>query len=223
MRRTLLVLVSTVGLLAGGASFWAGYKIKPFSAAHANTYAAKDSHDGITVAAEPYDQAQKILQVFDVDFRRANDVAVLVVISNDRDEEIRVDGNSIELTGARMDSVEATPADTVVRDVYYGKRKQRSGAPPIRIGLPGGLGGGKGVDKNFETARADFLSKEFGTKLIAPHTSAYGFVFFEGTSLVGRKVYLPTIRITRSPDPKRVGHELMFYEVDLKPAFLGHE
>jgi hypothetical protein len=85
---------------------------------------------------------------------------------------------------------------------------------------------GGNPQKDFINARADFLSKELGDKFVPPHSTAYGFVFYEtpelGSALVGGKIYIPQVRIRRSADPKQVGRELLFYEIDLRPAIAGH-
>ena len=221
MSRKFSAFLLVWGLVAVAPILQARYKTKPFSVSHAKTFAATDSHDGITIAAEPYDQPEKIRQVFDADLLRAGYVAVLVVVSNDSDNEIRVDGNSIELTGSHVDSIWPTPTDTVLQDVFFGKHRIRSGAPPIGIGIPGRGGSSRVGNKDFENARTDFLTKELGDKFVPAHSTAYGFLFYEARNLVGRKVYIPDVRITRSSDPKRVGHALLFFEVDLKPAFQG--
>jgi len=71
----------------------------------------------------------------------------------------------------------------------------------------------------------DFMSKEFGRKWVAPHSTAYGFLFYPTPQLdlylVGSKVYVPHVRISRSPDPKRVHTELLFFEVELKEGIVG--
>lgn len=62
-------------------------------------------------------------------------------------------------------------------------------------------------------------------KFVPPHASEHGFLFYDleydGATLRGRKIYVPKVRITRSPDPKRVGTDLLFFEIDLKPALVG--
>jgi hypothetical protein len=201
----------------------AGYKVKPFSAGHAKSFLALDSHDRITIAAEPYDRSDKVLQVFDRDPGRENFVTVLIVVSNDSEDEIELNGNEVELTSAKSRGLHPTPTDDVVRELFHLKNRRRSSSGKIGIG---GVGLGGNPEKDFINAQADFLSKELGDKFVPPHSTAYGFVFYEtpelGAALVGGKIYIPRVRIRRSSDPKQVGRELLFYEVDLKPAIIGH-
>jgi hypothetical protein len=215
-------------LFVSGAVFVAGtvlggYKVKSFSAGHAKSFLAFDSHDKITIAAEPYDRSEKVLQVFDRDPARENFVTVLIVVSNDRDDEIEVDGNEVELTTDKSRGLHPTPADDVVRGLFHFKDRHRSSSGKIGIG---GMGLGANPEKDFMNARTDFLSKELGDKFIPSHSTGYGFVFYEtpqlGAALVGGKIYIPRVRIRRAADPKQVGRELLFYEVDLKPAIIGH-
>jgi hypothetical protein len=201
----------------------AGYKVKPFSTGPARSYLALDSHDKITIAAEPYDRSEKVLEVFDRDPSRENFVTVLIVVSNDSDDEIEVNGIEVDLANAKLHALHPTPTEDVVREIFYPKDRRPSS--PGKIGI-GGVGLGGNPQKDFMNARADFLSKELGDKFIPPHTTAYGFVFYEtpqlGAALVGGKIYIPRVRIRRSADPKQIGRELLFYEIDLKPAIAGH-
>lgn len=223
MRRKRFFILSVLVAVATSTIVFAGYKVKPFAASHAGTFPARDSHDHITIAADPYDRPDRLRQVFDVDLMRASYVAVLIVVSNDSSDEIQLNGSQIELVAARRDPLGPTPADEVVRDVFFGDRRRRDGSPPVRVGIPVGIG--RNPSKDFENARADFLSKEFGKKFIPAHSTAYGFVFYQtdqlGAAFVGGRIYVPKIRITRSSDPHQVGRDLLYYEVDLKPAIVG--
>jgi len=213
---------SLLGAVLVTAPLLAGYKVKPFFAGHARTFAASDSHDEITIAAEPYDQPEKVLQVFDRDPGPENFVTVLIVVSNDSDDEIELNGNEVELANPRLRGLHPTPTDDVVREIFPSKNRRRSSSGGIGIGVP--FGGSS--DKDFASAQADFFSKELGDRFVAPHSTAYGFVFYKsperGAALVGANIYVPRVRIRRSRDPQRVGRELRFYEIDLKPAIVGH-
>jgi hypothetical protein len=199
----------------------AGYKVKPFSVSHAKVFAASDSHDNIAVAAEPYDETEKVLRVFDRDPARANYITVLIVVSNDSDMEIELNSRLIELSRMRGGALHTTSAEDVVRDIFFSTSLPRNPAPKVGLGIP--LGGNS--NKDFESARIDFLSKELGDKFVAPHSTAYGFIFFEtrelGGALVGGKIYIPKVTVRRSRDSRQVGRDLMFYEIDLKPAIIG--
>jgi hypothetical protein len=221
VRNILYACLMCVLLLASGTTD-AGYKVKPFSASHAKVFAAHDSHDNITIAAEPYDQPERILQVFDRDPSKANYVTVLIVVSNDGNDEIELDANDIQLTRPPSGAAKSTPADDVVRDLFYPRDRRRSSGGRVGIGF--GIKGNP--ERDYMDARADFLSKEFGHRFVAPHSTAYGFVFYEtpqlGAALIGAKIYVPQVLVRRSTNPKQAGRELMFYEVDLKNAIVGH-
>lgn len=225
VRRKRFFILFAFVVASASSLIFAGYKVRPFSASHADTFPARDSHDHITIAADPYDRPERLRQVFDVDLMRANYVAVLVVVSNDSPDEIQLDGSVIELVGMRREPLRPTPPEEVIRDVFFGDRRRRDGSPPVRVGIPGGVGIGRNPSKDFENARADFLSKEFGKRFIPAHTTAYGFLFYEtdqlGAVFVGSRIYVPKVLISRAPDPRQVGRELLFYEVDLKPAIVG--
>lgn len=223
MSKKLAWTLFVIGAVFVACPIQAGYKVKPFSTGHAKSYLAFDSHDKISIAAEPYDRSEKVLGVFDRDPSRENFVTVLIVVSNDSDDEIEVNGMEVELANTKTHTLHTTPTEDVVREIFYPKDRRRSS--PGKIGI-GGVGLGGNPQKDFINARADFLSKELGDKFVPPHSTAYGFVFYEtpelGAAFVGGKIYIPKVRIRRSADPKQVGRELLFYEIDLKPAIAGH-
>ncbi|MBZ5536470.1 MAG: hypothetical protein LAO31_10980 [Acidobacteriia bacterium] len=223
MSKKLACTLFVVGAVFVARLVLAGYKVKPFSTGHAKSYLALDSHDKITIAAQPYDRPEKVLEVFDRDPSRQNFVTVLIVVSNDSDDEIEVDGIEVELANSKLHALHPTPTEDVVREIFYPKDRRRDSKGKIGIG---GIGLGGNPEKDFTNARADFLSKELGDKFIPPHSTASGFVFYETpqleAALVGGKIYIPRVRIRRSADPKQVGRELLFYEIDLKPAIVGH-
>lgn len=222
MVERLFGLLMVLCLSAAPCQAFAGYKAKPFSASHAKVFLAYDSHDNITIAAEPYDTPEKVLHVFDRDPSQAGYVTLLVVVSNDGDSEIELNSNEFELTRGRQGSLHPTPADDVIREIFYAKEHTRRPPGGVKVGRERG----GNSDKDFLNARADFLSKEFGQKFIPAHSTSYGFVFYEtpqlGAALIGAKVYIPKIRIRRSASPNQVGREVLFYEIDLKPAVIGH-
>jgi hypothetical protein len=223
MSKKLACALFVIGAVFVARPVLAGYKVKPFSTGHAKSYLAFDSHDKITIAAQPYDRPEKVLEVFDRDPSRQDFVTVLIVVSNDSDDEIEVDGIEVELANSKLHALHPTPTEDVVREIFYPKDRRRGSKGKIGIG---GVGLGGNSQKDFMNARADFLSKELGDKFIPPHGTAYGFVFYETpqreAALVGGKIYIPRVRIRRSADPRQVGRELLFYEIDLKPAIIGH-
>jgi hypothetical protein len=223
MSKKLACTLFVIGAVFVARPVLAGYKVKPFSTGSAKSYLAYDSHDKITIAAQPYDRPEKVLEVFDRDPSRQNFVTVLIVVSNDSEDEIEVDGIEVELANSKLHALHPTPTEDVVRELFYPSDRRRSSKGKIGIG---GVGLGGNPQKDFMNARADFLSKELGDKFIPPHSTAYGFVFYETpqleAALVGGKIYIPRVRIRRSADPKQVGRELLFYEIDLKPAIVGH-
>src|SRR5258706_2596090 len=86
-------------------------QIRPQPAA---TYAAKDSHDDVIVAAIPYDTEEKSKAVFGkYDPLKAGILPVYLVISNNSKDVLRLEKWTVEFIAAGRQRVEPAPAGTV--------------------------------------------------------------------------------------------------------------
>ncbi len=174
----------------------------------ASTYAARDAHDGVTIAAEPYDTPEKSKQFFGkYDPLKVGIMPVLLTITNGSQDALRLDNLEIQFIAADRKSAEPIPAETVSA---WARGKQ----PPPRIGpqpssplprLP------KKPDPNVISAIVDH---EFLLKLIPAGETVSGFLFFDNGRrpdvLIGAKLYLTGAAWARTSQP------LMFFEISFE-------
>jgi len=181
----------------------AGYKIKEFKPKPAKEYAAYQDFQKIVIAAEPRLTEPSVLELFDTK-KLLNKLImpVVVVVENNNDFAIRIRAEDIlmvDSTGARIPGM---PYDEVLlRISLKGHLGTYSSRKEILIRQVG--------DKNMVM---DFEHKYFGEKLIAPHDSDYGVIFFPVPSsgdLSGTRLYVPKVHDLTNDEP------LMFFEFDL--------
>ncbi len=180
------------------------YKAKDIEVRPAGEYPAHQDFQNVVIAAECYTTQEEILQVFDAKKLYEKEIMpVLVVVENRNEFALRIDGRAIYMVdenGAStpaLDPVDVLLSITLKKPLssYSTKREillQRSVEP-----------------KMF----SDFQRKVFDEKLIPPHGSDFGVIFFrlpENGDLAGKRLYLPEVENLTE------GEELMFFEFDLK-------
>lgn len=181
------------------------YRAKP-----ADAYPARDAHEGLTVAAEPFDTPDEVREAFGKnDPHRVGILPLLLVITNNSDKAVRLDNLKVEFITYNRQKIEPTAA----RDVAARMRKQTqtSGNIPVpkpRIGLPG-VGG--------ESDRGlDVLINAFEVRMAVPRSTVAGFLYFDTGRLQnwisGSKLFLTGMKWANN------GQELMYFEVDLDQA-----
>ncbi|MFB3904647.1 MAG: hypothetical protein ACE15E_14450 [Acidobacteriota bacterium] len=200
MKRSPLLLIVVACLCT---SVLAKYKIKEFKPKAAKEYAAHQDFQNIVIAADPRLTEAGVLELFDT--RKLLDqliMPVVVVVENNNDFAIRIAAEDILLLDSTGAQIPGMPYDEVL----------------LRLTLKNHLGtysGRKEVllrqvrDKNMVM---DFEHKYFGEKLVAPHNSDYGVVFFAFPSagdLKGTRLYVPRIHNITQDEP------LIFFEFDL--------
>ena len=186
--RTALVLALASLLLAPPAP--AKKEPQPVRAQPADTYAAHDSHAGITVAAEPYDRREKSKAVFGkYDPLRIGVLPVLVVITNSTQDAVRLDNLEVQFISADRRRVEPTPASTVSL-LMKGRKPPRELDPP-RYPLPIP----RLPERHDSNAIAELAEREFVLQMVPPGETVSGFFFFrltlERDPLTGARLYLP--------------------------------
>ena len=196
MRRTVLtgvILLLALNLLV------AGYKIKNVEIKPAGEYASHQSLQNVVIGARPFDTEEEILSVFDSKkLYQKRIMPVLVVVENNNDFAIRLTGSDIYLSdaGLNLPSIPYTRALLAIA-----KKKKTSYSPHEDVLL--------GQIKNKDMV-ADFERKNFGEKLIAPHGSDFGIVFFELIQLTAEtRIYIPNITNLETQQ------YLMFFEFTL--------
>jgi hypothetical protein len=125
---------------------------------------------------------------------------VLVVIQNDGDVAIKLDGLAAEYVGPNGDRVQATPA----KDVRYAKAPNR----PSVIGGPAGAAP-KILGKKNPLDEWEIEGHAFAAQMLPPGQSASGFMYFETGLQRGATIYI------RGMTEASTGKELLFFELPL--------
>ncbi|MBN1571195.1 MAG: hypothetical protein JXA73_25390 [Acidobacteria bacterium] len=191
-------------LLGSSGSGVAGYKARNWTVNPRESYPASLTSEGVTIAVEPFFTDAMAARVFDKkDIVTRGIMPLAIVIFNDNDYAIEVDGLSIELIRDDDRIRTLTPAETVNR--LFSKNKNR-----INPSSP------KGSNPD---ALMDFGDKFLMDKVIAPHDKGGGFLYMkiynpEGLAgyLSKAAVYIPNVY--RQDD----GSRLIYFEIDLKAA-----
>lgn len=179
---------------------------------------ARDAHEGLLIAADPYTDAPRYKERFGKKTPYdAGIVAIDVYFRNDTDKPIRVDLESIRLMLAPPDVPRQRFGALSVEDVA--DRILHKGGPnpttPRRpISIPGR--GAKSRDKELNALVAELRPGAFEMDILPPRSSVHGFFFFDVNHrydwLPYAKFYVPDLKFM---DTKQA---LLFFEVDLSTA-----
>ena len=188
---------------------WAGKQFMMPPVQPAKTYPAHDEHtdEAATVAADPYDTAEKA-HIFSVNYAEIGMLPVLLIVTNDGDQPVTLGDIKAELvTGDRTKLLAAVP-DDIYRRLAHPHPSSTTTYPlpfPTKK-IKGGM--------NAQT-RDEVENAQFAAKAVEPHSTQSGFLFFdvEGLSspLAGAHLYITGLRNGR-------GNELMYFEVPLEKS-----
>jgi hypothetical protein len=171
----------------------------------AKTYPAHEEHsdEGVTVAFDPYDMADKA-SIFSVHYGEVGILPVFVVISNDGDQPISLAEMKAEYV--TVDRTKISPATT--EDLYRRLAHPEAGTKPSPIPWPKKPKGA--VSKQ---AQEEIENAQFAARAVEPHGTQAGFMFFDvvgvSTPLAGGHIYLTGLRDAR-------GQELFYFDVPME-------
>ena len=187
-------------LLSGSWSL--GYKAVEIEIQSAKEYPSHQEFQNLIIAAYPCGVRGKACQLFDTNkLSKAGVLPVLIVVENNNDFAVELDGQAIFLVdseGVQHRSLDYL--DVLVRI----NMKKPPRTPTTKEVLARKVSG--------KEMFVDFQRKAFGDKLIAPHDSDYGIVFYtlrsSQSDLSGSRFYFPTIYNFSTKEP------LMFFEFE---------
>jgi len=175
---------------------------------------ARDAHEGLLVAADPYQDIAR----YKARFGKKNPydagiLAIDVFFRNDTDKAIHLDLESIRLLvtppGADRQRLEPLEIEDVVDRILYpgGPNPTVPRRPfPRRTPKPG-------RSKEWKELEASLRSASLEADVLPPHSSAHGFLFFDlnhhSEWLPHARLYLPDLQFLEN---KRA---LFYFEVDL--------
>jgi hypothetical protein len=179
------------------------------------TLPARDAHQNLLIAADPYLGAQRYKGVFGKKSPYdAGILAIDVYFRNDNDVPIRVRQEAIQLVfsppgGNRQHLESLSPEEVVDRTLL----KPRN--PQARFPLPSG-GTRAGRNKEWFDMVSTVRTVALGTDILPPHNTTHGFIFFDldhdFDSVHNSQLYIPDL--TFMTDRKA----LFFFEIDLGDA-----
>lgn len=181
--------------------------------------ASLESHEGVTISADPWTDAAKYKAKFPKKSPyAAGIVAIEVTIRNDSNDSMRVGLDRIRLNISvseenRQGLPPLTPEDVADVVMEHGRKD-----PTAKRRFPVPLGGPKvGKDKNWTELQQAAASAGVSSSIVAPHRSVQGLLYFD---LQGQIELLSTAHLY-VPDVTALekNHPLLYFEIDLgQPA-----
>ena len=204
----LVSLLSAMTLVWTSAPIRAGYKARPWSVRARDSYRATLTSEGVTIAAEPLFTDTLAARAFDKDDIVTRGIMPLaIIIFNDNDFPVEVEGSSIELIRG-SDRLHTLMPNEVVYRLF---RKDKSSWLPQIPKL-------SKSDPNSD-ALEDFDHIFLMDKLVAAHGKEAGFLYFQLREpkdlisyLSNSTVYIPNVYRRDN------GSRLVFFEIELDAA-----
>lgn len=159
----------------------------------------KASNEGVTIGAVAYTTDEQAESAFGKSNPYRHGVLpVLVVIRNDSQFVVKLDGWKVEYIDKDRERIEPTPA----AEVPYLRAPKRPSMQPSPI--PGiSLGRGK---KN-PLAAEEIQSRAWAARMVPPGDTAHGFFYFRSGHRSGAKLYLNGLTNART------GKDLFYFEI----------
>jgi hypothetical protein len=178
---------------------------------------ARDTHQGLLVAADPYTSADRYKEKFGKHTPYEGGlVAIDLFFRNDNDLPIRINLKTMQLllsvAGYSRQRLEPLSPEEVADRVLAKPAKDPTPRFPVpRVGPPPSK-----HDKNWEEFAAVVRSAALGTDLLPPHATTHGFVYFDIDRhydwIPNARMEIPDLAFMNDPKP------LFFFEIDLAPS-----
>ncbi|HEU0368429.1 MAG TPA: hypothetical protein VFR42_04420 [Candidatus Acidoferrum sp.] len=184
------------------------------SASKPITTASLDSHEGLTIAADPWLSAERYQQAFPKKSPYAAGIlAIKVTLRNDSAESIRVDIERIRLNLTFDDNNrQELPGLTSeqLADAVLHPRVKSPSKPRIPLPLPSSSGG---RDKNWEQFQKLAEDNGLHASILAPHSTTEGLLYFDLQNqfdlLANARLYIPNLFALEK------NQALMYFDIDL--------
>jgi hypothetical protein len=188
-----------LALLLSITAAFAADKPADFKPGKADSFAQHQTNDKVTVGVDPYMMGEKVKVAFGkVDPYQYGVLPVLVVIENDSNVAIKLDGIHAEYVGPNGDRADATPANDVrfLRGADRPKMITGPGSPII-------------LKKKNPLDAWEIEGRAFAAQMLPPGQSANGFFYFYTGLQKGATIYLKGMKEAAT------GKELLFFELPL--------
>jgi hypothetical protein len=180
---------------------------------------ALDSHEGMTVAAEPLTAAEQYKPAFPKKNPYSSGViAIRVMFRNETPDSIRVNISrirlSLQLEDANRQELQTLTSDDVADIVFASKPKDPSKKTRLPFPLPSTTKVGR--DKNWVELSKQAEDAGFRDGVIAPHSTAQGLLYFDLQGqldlLSDAHLYIPELVALEK------NRGLLFFDIDLSRA-----
>lgn len=189
----------------------AEYKSLKVAVQPAKEYSFFQSQGSVIIAVDPYLENEKIRTAFDVkDMVKKGVYPFHIIITNESDNLISVDGPAILLNSPDHVDRESLPPEEVVQILLSKSHSSTGKGPSFPSPIPFPI---KKGDDTFEL-NADLTRKELHKLRVEPHTTGAGFIYFEMPpgikDLKGWRIFVPKVRDLQTQK------DYLFFEVELK-------
>lgn len=178
---------------------------------------ARDSHQGLLIAADPYTSADRYKDKFGKHTPYEGGlIAIDLFFRNDNDLPIRINLKTMQLLlsvpgYARQRLEPLSPEDVADRVLAKPAKDPTPRFPVPRVGPPPSK-----HDKNWEEFAGSVRSAALSTDLLPPHATTQGFVYFDIDRrydwISNARLEIPDLSFMNDPKP------LFFFEIDLAPS-----
>ncbi len=175
----------------------------------ATTYPARDQHtdESVTVAVDPYDMPDKAA-IFTTNYANADMLPVYVIITNDGDDPISMNGLKAQFITADRTKIAPATQDDLYRRLSKPKEPKR-GPFSLPVPLPNSHPKGAVTTKALD----EMQRAQFSARAVEPHSTQAGFLFFDvsgiDTPLPGAHFFLTGLRNAK-------GDDLYYFEIALE-------
>ena len=180
---------------------------------------ALDSHEGMTIGAEPLTSAEQYKPAFPKKNPFSSGVvAIRVMFRNETPDSIRVNINrirlSLQLEDDNRQEIPTLTSEDVADVVFTSKAKDPSKRVRLPLPLPSSTKVGRGKDWTELSKQAEEAG--FRDGVIAPHSTAQGLLYFDLQGqldlLSNARLYIPELVALEK------NHGLLFFDIDLSRA-----
>jgi hypothetical protein len=185
---------------------------KPKPALPAAQYPCNDTHNKITVAAEPGDIKDTEPNTR-LDYAHHGFLPIRVIITNDSDQALTLDDARIKFISAHNDTVQAATDDDLQRRLFSRKYVSDSHIP-MPAPIPSIPIHHQQVDKQILADDNDF---GFASTTVAPHTTASGYLYYDVRDLDDPVLDHATLEV-REVRIASTNKEIDSFEISLKPT-----
>jgi len=184
------------------AALWADKKPEPFRPAAIETYASKQTNQGLTVAAVAYDDADEVKAAFGkLNPYEHGILPVLVLFKNGGTKTLNLEHARFQYLVPGSRKLDETPAEDISR--LKGPARPRYNPTPIPTTIPG-------MKRNKNPLQNPvIIERAFSAKMLPPGETAHGFLYYQTGHSRTASLYITGITEAQT------SQELFYLEVPL--------